>query len=218
MKVLSGISVLALLIAGAATPSFATSLTPGHVVVPNVVSGSANILADTGVINFSFGSPADVGTVQEVVVSGFTASPFANDISFIYQITVSGGNIDNLTTESFAITGISIDVQQANEGIYGAPFPTTAAATASLTSDGTTLGFGFTPPDGLTPGDVSYLLIINTNMTTYQPGLFSLQDGQTQNFAGYVPGAPTPEPSTLSLLGTGLLAAGAGLRRKMRRA
>ncbi len=94
----------------------------------------------------------------------------------------------------------------------------TEATVAAWTTDGTTIGFGFGLPDGLTPGDVSYLLIINTNMTTYEAGLFSLQDGQTQNFDGYVPAGPVPEPSTLSLLGTGLLAAGAGLRRKMRRA
>ena len=216
MKVLSGISVLALLIAGAATPSFATSLTPGSIVTPEVVTGFASVIADTGVINFNFGG--DVGTVEEVVVNNFTANPYgASDISFIYQISVTGGHIDNLTSESFAIPGISIDVAQSPQGIFGPPIPTTEAVSADLTSDGTTLGFGFTQPDGLTPGDTSYLLIVNTNLTSFEGGLFSLQDGQTQNFVGYVPTA-TPEPSTLSLLGTGLLAAGAGLRRKMRRA
>ncbi len=216
MKVLSGISVLALLIAGAATPSFATSISPGGVVVPGIESGTATILADTGVVNFNFGG--DVGTVQEVVAQGFTGSPFAGDISFIYQITVSGGNIDNLTTENFAAPGLSVDVGQSSEGIFGPPYGSTEATVAAWTTDGTTIGFGFGLPDGLTPGDVSYLLIINTNMTTYEAGAFSLQDGQTQNFDGFVPVGPVPEPSTLSLLGTGLLAAGAGLRRKMRRA
>ncbi len=104
MKILSGISVLALLIAGAATPSFATSISPGGVVVPGIESGTATILADTGVVNFNFGG--DVGTVQEVVTQGFTGSPFAGDISFIYQITVSAGNILNLTTENFSAPGM----------------------------------------------------------------------------------------------------------------
>ena len=104
MKILSGISVLALLIAGAATPSFATSLTPGNVVRADVVTGSADILAATGVVAFNFGG--DVGTVQEVVVSDFTASPFgAADISFVYQITVSAGNILNLTASDFRHSG-----------------------------------------------------------------------------------------------------------------
>ncbi len=217
MKILSGISAVAvLLIAGAATPSFATSISPGGVVVPGIESGTATILADTGVVNFNFGG--DVGTVEEVVAQGFTGSPFgASDISFVYQITVSAGNILNLTTENFSAPGMSVDVGQSSEGIFGPPFPNTEATVAAWTTDGTTIGFGFGLPDGLTPGDVSYLLIINTNMTTYEAGLFSLQDGQTQNFDGFVPVGPVPEPSTLSLLGTGLLAAGAGLRRKMRR-
>ena len=216
MKVLSGISVLALLIAGAATPSFATSLTPGSVVAPEVVTAFGSLVADTGVINFSFGG--DVGTVEEVIANNWTNNPFgASDLTFVYQITVTSGNIDRLTTESFAVPGISIDVAQSSQGLFGPPYPTTQATSASLTSDGTTLGFGFPLPDGLKPGNNSYLLIVNTNLTNYEPGVFSLQDGQTQNFQGFVPSA-TPEPSTLSLLGTGLLAVGAGLRRKMRRA
>jgi|SRR5580658_131502 hypothetical protein len=220
MKVLSGISVLALLIAGAATPSFATSLTPGSVVTPATTSATgASELANTGAVAFSFGG--DTGSVQEVVVNNYSGNPFgAGDISFIYQVQVTGGNIDNLTTGMFNVPGISIDVVQIGLSIDGSITSSTgytSAATASLTSDGSTLGWGFTPPDGLTPGMTSYALIINTNLTTFEPGVFSLQDDQTQNFDGYVPAA-TPEPSTLSLLGTGLLAAGAGLRRKMRRA
>src|SRR6185437_3226596 len=65
MKVLSGISVLALLIAGAATPSFATSLTPCNVVTPGIVSANGSILASTGVTSFNFGG--DTGSGEEFV-------------------------------------------------------------------------------------------------------------------------------------------------------
>jgi hypothetical protein len=213
MKVLSGISVLALLIAGAATPSFATSLTPGNVVTPGIVSANGSILASTGVTSFNFGG--DTGSVEEVVAFNST-NPFgANDLAFVYQISVTGGDIVHLTTESFNVPGILIDVQQTANGLFAAP--TTAALNASLTSDGTTLGFGFTPPDGLTAGMVSYTLIVNTNMTTFVPGVFSLQDGQTQNFDGFVPAA-APEPGSLALLGTGLLGVAGVARRKFFRA
>ncbi len=219
MKVLSGISVLALLIAGAATPSFATSLSPGGVVVPGTVTNiNGLIVADTGTINFSFGSPADVGTVREVVVNNFNVNPFgASDLSFVYQITVTGGNIDNLTTESFAIPGLMLDVVQDGETLNIGAVPNTAATVAIWTSDASTVGFGFGLPDGLQPGDNSYFLIINTNLTNYEPGAFSLQDGQTQNFQGFVPAA-TPEPGSLALLGTGLLGVAGMARRKFFRA
>jgi hypothetical protein len=189
-------------------------LIPGTVVTPGVVTSGASLVADSGATAFNFG--ADQGTVEELVVNNFGGNPFgAGDLTFAYQITVTAGHIDNLTTGSFNIPGISIDVAQDALGIFGNP--TTQAVSASLTSDGTTLGFGFTQPDGLKPGDTSFTLLVNTNLTNFQPGVFSLQDDQTGNFNGFVPAA-TPEPSTLSLLGTGLLAAGAGLRRKMRRA
>jgi hypothetical protein len=214
MKVLSGISVLALLLAGAATPSFATSLAPGTVVTPGVVSNTgATFLADTGPISFSFGG--DTGTVEEAVLKGWpSVNPFgANDLSFVYQITVTGGDIVHLTTANFNIPGISIDVAQIDASFITFPAPTTQAVSASLTSDGTTVGFGFTPPDGLTAGMTSYALILNTNLTNFEPGVFSLQDGQTQNFDGFVPAA-APEPGSLALLGTGLLGFAGVARRK----
>jgi hypothetical protein len=218
MKALSGISVVAaLLIAGAATPSFATTLAPGTVVAPAVVGNMTFTgLAETPVLPFNFGG--DTGQVQELV-GNWGGNPFgAGDISFIYGIEVTGGDILNLTSESFAIPGIMLDVQQVAAYLSGTFTGTlTPAVSASLTSDGTTVGFGFTPPNGLMPGMTSYALIINTNLTTFEPGLFSLQDGQTENFQGFVPAGPIPEPSTLSLLGTGLLAVGAGLRRRMLR-
>jgi len=212
MKILKGISAVALLLVGIATPSFATSLTPGNSVVPGVISdSSATLVANTGAIPFNFGG--DTGNVVERVVTNWAGNPFgAGDLAFIFEIQVTGGNVVNLTTQSYNIPGILVDVSQINGGIFGTP--TTQAISASWTSNGQVIGFGFTPPNGLTAGNISYALVISTNQTLFMPGVFSLQDGQTQNFDGFVPTAATPEPGSLALLGTGLLGVAGVARRR----
>ena len=92
---------------------------------------------------------------------------------------------------------------------------TTQPSDAARSTSGVVVGFDFNP--NLLPVSTSYLLIVDTNATSWVAGPMSVIDDNTFTTPGFAPAA-TPEPSTLSLLGTGLLAAGAGLRRKMRRA
>lgn len=213
MKILSGIAVLAVLTAGAATPSFATLLpVNGTVPVPvtTFVGADFTSLGTTGSQAYSVTSTSglDSGFIG-ASVGTYTLNPFgANDLTFVYQVFVSTGDVTRITNTNFS--GFNLDVAQAP---FGAS--TNAAETADLNTLGV-VGFNFTPPlsNELTAGQETYLLIVNTNATNFTTGNISIIDGATATVAGFQPAA-TPEPSTLSLLGTGLLAVGAGLRRKM---
>jgi hypothetical protein len=212
MKILSGICVAAaLLMAGAATPSFATALAPGGTVVPNTVAFTGfSALATTGVQGYSYGGGADTGLyISEV--GTFAGNPFgANDMTFVYQVEVSKGDIQHISGFDFDNGTWKIDVAQSVDGTGTTP------ATDATFNFGV-VEFDFPGPNSsLLPGDISYILIINTNAPTWTAGTIGLIDGGGTTEPGFAP-ANTPEPSTLSLLGTGLLAVGAGLRRKMLR-
>jgi hypothetical protein len=209
MKILSGISIAALLMAGAATPSFATSLAPGATVVPTTVAGNFfstfTILANTGAVAYTMGD--DSGTIQEWVGT-WTGNPVAgDDMVFVYQVHITSGDGGRVTGGSYA--GFNTDVFDNIDGVG-----TTAPVDAARSASGVVVGFDFNP--NLAPGATSYLLIVDTNANTWVAGPMSVIDDNTFTGVGFAP-ANTPEPSTLSLLGTGLLAVGAGLRRKMLR-
>src|SRR5215472_2965251 len=155
MKFLSGITVLAVLMAGAATPSFATLITPGQTVTtltgPVFNNSDFTTLASIGSQPYSQG--ADAGQFGTSV--GFwTHNPFGpNDLTFVYQVFVSAGDATRITASTFS--GFNLDVSQS---VYGAS--TNAAVSADLNSLGV-VGFNFTPPvsNELGPGMETELLI-----------------------------------------------------------
>jgi hypothetical protein len=209
-KVLFGVSLTAilLLLVAVATPSFATPtpLAPGGTVAPGTDGGSFATLA-TASYNFNFAG--DTGTVTEWV-GNLDTNPFgASDLAFVYQITVTSGTISALSAANFgnALT----DVAYAGCGIGGCNgFGSIAPTSATRSGNGNVVRFLFNPE--LTGGQVTYALEIETNATQYGNGSVGLIDGSAQGFPGF---APVPEPASLSLLGTGLLALGGGLRKKL---
>lgn len=68
-----------------------------------------------------------------------------------------------------------------------------------------TVEFNFTGADAVAPGTGTEYLIIQTSASSYTAGNFGAIDSSTDTVAGFVPAAPTPEPNSLLLLGSGLL-------------
>jgi hypothetical protein len=81
--------------------------------------------------------------------------------------------------------------------------------------NGNVVGFNFLGMHAVHPGDSTRTLVIETNATHFMPGFLSAQDGTAESGAGFQPTGmtPIPEPSSLALLGGGLLMAGSLLRK-----
>lgn len=194
---------LFLLVLALAVPSAqASQLSPGQTAPPDVLGApwTGTIMATTsGTI-----APGTFSTSYTVWVVADPNNVFcAGCLDFAYVFTNAGPGVNERFT-GFDFTGYKVDVGY--DPTTGSHTPTTVDRTTS----GAVIGFNYTGTDEITAGETTPLLLIETNALNFTDGLVSVQDGSAGTGEGFAPFGPVsaPEPATLALLGSGLLAGG----------
>jgi hypothetical protein len=130
----------------------------------------------------------------------------ANCLDFIYVFTDNGPDVnERYWMSSFA--SFNIDAGTNPLGVHD---PITVDRSAG---NGSVIGFNFDEfGDEMMPGQTTVDLVIETNAITFTSGYLSAQDGTAGSGVGYAPFTAVPEPSSMLLVGGGLLALGMFLR------
>jgi hypothetical protein len=197
----------------------ANPTTPGNTTFPVDCTGmdAGTLLADlVSPFSYSTTSGTNSGTIESAVYDD------GGTLDFYYQVTndiSSATALARLTATDFGSWATNTAFRTDGSSLSGTTFVdgTNPPVTSDSNIDGTVIGFSFYPPTTPTPeigpGQESTVLIISTNATHYDAGNASIIDGGTDTVAAFQPSSGVPEPSTLGLLGMGLIAV-VGLRKR----
>jgi hypothetical protein len=200
---IAALCVLALAVVAPSGHANANVLPLGGTVAPDVFSIDYNTgytaVADTGLQAFSFAGGVDTGSVVQFVLKNNTTG----FLDFVTEFNVTAGVVQDLSVANFTNAGYSAtypDVGynslQCISGLTGCPGTFVAPTGVNATGDGSVIEFTF-GSTGVTAGELSNELVVQTNATTFSPGTIGLIDGGGATANGYEP-APAP------LIGHGL--------------
>ena len=189
----------------AAPAAQAIVLDPGASGPPDLLSlgAGSTLVANTGSLPFS--NIAFSGTIDEWVYQD-TANHFGSgDLTWIIQVVNSPSSSDaigQVTAGNFAT--FMTDVGD-NGGANGPDL-------VDRDTPGHTIGFSWAETGGLVAGDMSDLLLIDTNASRFTTGTLAVINSETSDLTGYEP-SPVPEPATWAMMLIGFAGLGvAGYR------
>jgi hypothetical protein len=180
-----------------------TLLIPGGSLPPDLLFPNGTILAQ------SSGTVAVSGLVDTYTV--FAYKDMSNVlcsgcIDFLYHFNNVG------STGNISFTMINFEDWLTVVGFNAGAGVDINPSMVSRSSDGSAISFLYSP--SLAPGHGTSQLVIETNASDFSSGGFTISDGIETGSQGAF--APTPEPATLALFGTGLLGFVGVARRKLK--
>lgn len=179
----------------------ASILSVGSTIPPSPLFPGGTLVATA---SGTIATPTFVTDYWQWVYSDPLNSWCAGCYDFVYQFKVIGPDPnERFSMSSFA--GFNLDVGTNPFGVHD-------PSLIDRSTVGAVVGFNFPAFLEMSPGSTTVLLVIETDARAIKPGFVSAQDGTAGSGIAWAPNVP--EPTTLMMLGSGLMAVGGYIRRR----